>query len=107
MYTLKRSISEAVKGRFTKLREWIFPGFWLYKASLEMAMPKGMRTDARIHRVVVIPGWTKLHYFIRLGRPGIFIGRKGADIQNTREELEAKYKRPVEIHLREYDPFWD
>src|ERR1700716_1725682 len=46
------------------------------------------------------PG-NKLRITIRTSRPGIIIGRKGAEIDKLKQELQTKTKREVYIDIQE------
>jgi len=47
------------------------------------------------------PGQQKLRFLIRTARPGIVIGRKGAEIEKLKTELGKRTKRDVFIDIIE------
>ena len=47
------------------------------------------------------PGGAKLRITIHTSRPGLIIGRKGAEIEKLKQELAAKTKREVFIDIQE------
>ena len=42
---------------------------------------------------------------IKLGRPGLLIGKKGETIHALKDYLERVFKREVKIHIVDFDPF--
>jgi small subunit ribosomal protein S3 len=56
---------------------------------------------AGISRIEIERAAAKLKLRIHTARPGIVIGKKGAEIENLRHELERKFKRNVLIDIQE------
>lgn len=47
------------------------------------------------------PDAERINITVKTARPGIIIGRKGAEITSLREELERKFNRRVVINIEE------
>ena len=54
-----------------------------------------------VSKVVIERTLKRITVTIHTARPGIVIGRKGAEIDKLREELQAKLKRPVSVDIQE------
>ena len=57
--------------------------------------------NAMVSKIDIERAADKVTVRIFTARPGIVIGRKGADIDKLREELQAKLKRPVSVDIQE------
>ena len=57
--------------------------------------------NAMVSKIDIERAADKVTVRIFTARPGIVIGRKGAEIDKLREELQAKLKRPVSVDIQE------
>lgn len=74
------------------------------KWSMAHAMYNEKVTNSIIHRVIIIPFWRKLHIFVWLERPGIFIGLNGVTYDKIKNYIETCHKKEVVFHLKERRP---
>jgi len=57
--------------------------------------------NAMVSKIDIERAADKVTVRIFTARPGIVIGRKGAEIDKLREDLQAKLKRPVSVDIQE------
>lgn len=98
---LRRLRKKALRGYFD----------WANRIKLELGSQLYVRDlhrgrfDVKIHSVKIFKLFGTTHIFIKLSRPGLFIGRKGETMNGIREEME-KYHGKIKFHLKDFDPFW-
>lgn len=64
-------------------------------------MIKRQLKDAAIAEIVIERYANRARVTLHTARPGIVIGRKGADLERLREQIAAKTKREIYIEIRE------
>jgi len=106
--TFLGDLANALRGNLTPMRDRLSFNHWKYKWDIRYAMEEAgvTKADVGISRILVIPTPRKIHFFIRVHRPGILIGRKGATLDAIEQKLKYLGK-PVVFHLRQFDPYWD
>src|ERR1700681_2223020 len=74
----------------------------LLQEPLELkAPPRGRLKSAGVSSIEVDRPGNKLRVTIRTSRPGIIIGRKGAEIEKLKQDLAKKTNREVFIDIQE------
>lgn len=64
-------------------------------------LQKKLGKAANVARIVIERPNRKCRVFIHTSRPGVIIGKKGADIETLRKELQAKSKSEVVLNIVE------
>ena len=62
---------------------------------------KGRLYQAGVSKIEIERAANKARIRIYTSRPGIIIGKRGAEIENLKKEIEAKFKREVFIDIKE------
>jgi len=76
-------------------------GGLLQEDQLIRRMIKSQLKDGAIADIVIERYANRARVTLHTARPGIVIGRKGADLEKLREQIAAKTKREIYIEIRE------
>ena len=77
-----------------------YPAFVLQDDQLRKYVKKKLY-HAGLAKIEIERAGGKVRLVLHTARPGIVIGRKGAEIDKLREDLQAKLKRPVSVDIQE------
>jgi len=77
-----------------------YSGFVLEDHNIRKFIKKKL-VHAGVSRIEIERAASKARIKLHTARPGLVIGKKGADIENLRRELEKKIKREVLIDIQE------
>jgi small subunit ribosomal protein S3 len=77
-----------------------FPGL-VYEDNIIRKYIKKNFAAARISKVDIVRSGNKVKVVIYSARPGVIIGRRGADIDRLREDLQAKIQKEIFVDIKE------
>jgi small subunit ribosomal protein S3 len=97
-YGFRLGVNKTWKSRWFSRQEY---AKWLLEDLALKDSLRGRLKAAGVSAVEIDRPGNKLRITIRTSRPGIVIGRKGAEIEKLKQELAAKTKREVFIDIQE------
>lgn len=70
--------------------------------SSDVKMPSTF--EMGLHEVIAVDKKDHVEVFVKMSRPGVFIGRKGVVIEAFKVYLEGICEKKVEINIKDFDP---
>ncbi|MBR4741870.1 MAG: 30S ribosomal protein S3 [Desulfovibrio sp.] len=97
-YGFRLGYNKNWKSRWFSMKE--YPAF-VYEDSMIRAYVKKQLFQAGLSRIEIERAAGKIRLILSAARPGIIIGRKGAEIEKLRMSLLAKFKGEISIEVNE------